>query len=85
MTRKKTKVERDLKKTVRDLSAERTKILDEFATAFMIENGALPSQIELREVQTASHVSWHFALRPQPSKWNKLKSKVSQLRLKITK
>lgn len=65
MSRVKTKLEKDVKKTVLDLEVKRTKILSDFAKAYMIENDFLPSQIRLVEKQEGHQVSWFFA--PQES------------------
>jgi hypothetical protein len=88
MTRLKTKVERDFKKTVRDLTDHRSKILDDFAKAYMVEKGVLPSQIRLVEKQEHGQVSWHFALLPQPPlhkrAWYKVKFHLRSVRIKIS-
>lgn len=62
MSRFKTKIEKDFKKTVRDLTERRSEILEQFAKAYMIEKGVLPSQIKLVEKQEYGQVTWHFAL-----------------------
>lgn len=72
MSRKKARVERDLKTTVRDLSDDRSKILTDFANAYCIEKGFLPSQIKLCEKQEFGHVSWFFMPRaPEVPAWKK--------------
>jgi hypothetical protein len=64
MSRKKARVERDLKTTVRDLTEDRSKILTDFANAYCVEKGFLPSQIKLVEKQEYGHVSWFFMPKP---------------------
>ena len=90
MSRKKTKVERDFSKTMKDLTSERSRILDEFCKAFMIEKGVLPSQVKLVEKQEYGMVSWHFAMKePEVSglkkQWFLLKFHLRTLKFKIQK
>lgn len=89
MTRVKTKVEKDMKKTVRDLQEKRSEILDQFAKAYMIEKGVLPSQIKLVEKQEYGQVSWHFAMKDPVIPWYKrawfnLKFHLRTVRIKIS-
>ena len=63
MSRKKTKIERDYKNTVTDLAEKRSEILDKFAEAYCVDNGVLPSQIELVEKQEYAQVTWHFRMK----------------------
>lgn len=65
MSRFKTQVERDMKKTVKDLQDKRSTILEDFAKAYMVEKGVLPSQIRLVEKQGTNKVEWHFALKEE--------------------
>jgi len=64
MSRFKPKLEKDINKTINDLTEHRSKILADFAAAYMIENDVPPSRIRLVEKQMPDMVSWHFEMLP---------------------
>lgn len=90
MSRFKTKLEKEIKHTVKDLQDKRSEILHEFSKAYMIEKDYLPSQIRLVEKTEVGMVSWHFApLIAEPTGikklWSLLKFHLRTLKLKFQK